>query len=87
MEEGEVNQKGTRENNAGNGALEEETNPPLGLDPNEIIEAVEETLPYAEEDWENPEQIEVPKNIEPDLPFTMQTRQSDKTRTAKKYNS
>ena len=30
--------------------------------------------------------MEVPKNLEPDLPFTMQTRQSDGTRPRKKYN-
>ena len=51
-----------------------------------MIETDDETLPYAEEDWQNPEQIEVPKNLEPDLPFTMQTRQSDGTRPRKKYN-
>ena len=83
----EVNGKNTREKNDGDEALEEGTSPPLHLDPNEIIEAVEETLPYEEEDWENPELIKVPKNIEPDLLFTIQTRQSDRTRTAKKYNT
>ena len=51
----EVNEKGTRENNDGNEVLEEGTNPPLDLDLIELIEADEETLPYAEEDWENPE--------------------------------
>ena len=51
-----------------------------------MIEADDKTVPYAEEDWQNPEQIEVPKNLEPDLPFTMQTRQSDGTRPRKKYN-
>ena len=30
--------------------------------------------------------MEVPKNFEPDLPFTMQTSQSDGTRPRKKYN-
>ena len=50
--------KGTREKNDGNEALKEGTSPPLDLDPNERNEADEETLPYAEEDWENPEQIE-----------------------------
>ena len=75
----EVNEKGTREKIDGNEVLEEETSPPL-MDPNEVIEADEETLSYAEEDWEKPEQIEVPKSIEPDLPFSMQTRQSDKTK-------
>ena len=78
--------KGTREKNDGNEVIEEGTNAPLDLDPNEVIEADDETLPYAEEDWQDPEQIEVPKNLEPDLPFTMQTRQSDGSRHRKKYN-
>ena len=74
------------ENNDGNEVLEEESSPPLDLDPNEVIEADEETLPYAEEGWQDPEQMEVPKNLEPNLPFTIQTRQSDRTRLTKKYN-
>ena len=53
----------------------------------EVIEADEETLPYAEEDWQDPKQMEAPKNLEPDLPFTIQTRQNDRTRSRKKYNS
>ena len=51
-----------------------------------MIEANEETLPYAEEDWHDRKQNEVPKNLEPDLPFTIQTRQSDISRVTKKYN-
>ena len=82
----EVNEKGTREKNDGNELVEEGTSPPLNLDPNEVIEADEGTLPYAEEDWQDPEQMEVPKNLEPDLPFTIQTRQNDRTRSRKKYN-
>ena len=82
----EVNEKGTREKNDGNEVVEEGTDTPLDLDPNEQIEADDETLPYAEEDWQDPEQTEVPKNFEPDLPFTMQTRQKDGTRPRKKYN-
>ena len=66
-------------------ALKEGTGPPLDLDPIEIIEADEENLPYAEEDWEHPKQTEFPKNIEPDLPFSMQTRQKERTRNAKKF--
>ena len=42
-----------------------------------MIEADNETLPYVEEDWQGPEQMEVPKNLEPDLPLTIQTRQND----------
>ena len=82
----EVNEKGTRRKNDGNEVVEEGTSPPLDLDPNEVIEADEETLPYAEEDWQDPEQREVPKNLKPDVPFTIQTRQIDRTRSKKKYN-
>ena len=80
----EVNEKGTRGKNDGNKVVEEGTNTPLDLDPNEVIEADDETLPYAEEDWQDPEQTEVPKNLEPDLPFTLQTRQGDGKRP--RYN-
>ena len=82
----EVNEKGTRENKDGNQALEEGTSPPLDLDLYERIEVDEKSLPSAEEHWENPEQIEVPRNMEPDLLFSMLTSQSDRTRHAKKYN-
>ena len=82
----EVKEKGTREKNDGNELVEEGTSPPLDLDPYEVIEADEETLPYAEEDWQDPEQMKIPKNLEPDLPFTIQTRQNDRTRSRKKYN-
>ena len=82
----EVNEKGTREKNDANEVVEEGSSPPLDLGPNEVTEADEETLPYAEEDWQDPKQMEVIKNLEPDLPFTIQTRQSDKTRLTKKYN-
>ena len=43
----EVNEKGTREKNDGNEVVEEGTDTPLDLDPNEQIEADDETLPYA----------------------------------------
>ena len=82
----EVNEKGTMDKNDGNEVVEEGTDTPLDLDPNEQIEADDETLPYAEEDWQDPEHIEVPKNLEPDLPFTIQTRQKDGMRPRKKYN-
>ena len=82
----EVKEKGTRGKNDGNEVVEEGTNPPLDLDPNEVIEADEQTLPYAEEDWQDPGQREVHKNLEPDLPFTIQTRQNDRTRSRKKHN-
>ena len=82
----EVNEKGTREKNDGNEVVEEGTNAPLDLDPNEVIEADDETLPYAEEDWQDPEQMEVHKNLEPYLPLTIQTRRNAGTRPRKKYN-
>ena len=82
----EVNEKGTREKNDGNEVVEEGMDTPQDLDQNEVIGADDETLPYAEEDWQDHEQIEVPKNLEPDLPFTIQTRQKDGTRPRKKYN-
>ena len=71
----EVNEKGTRGRNDGNEVVEEWSYPPLDLDPNEVIEADEETLSYAEEDWQELEQMEITKNLEPDLSFTKQTRQ------------
>ena len=82
----EVNEKGTREKNDGNEVVEEGTSIPLDLNPNEMIEADDETLPYAEEDWQDPEQREVPKNLEPDLPLTIQIRQNDRTRHRKRYS-
>ena len=36
--------------------------------------------------WYDPEQDERPKNTDPDLPFTMQTRQSSRATPARKYN-
>ena len=46
----EVNETGTREKNDGNEVKEKGTSKPLDLDPNDVIEADDETLPYAEED-------------------------------------
>ena len=51
-----------------------------------MIQADVKTLPYAEEVWQDPEQMKVPKNLEPDRPFTIQTRQKDMTRSRKNYN-
>ena len=82
----EVNEKGTREKNDGNEVVEEGTSTPLDLNPNEVIEADDETLPYAEEEWQDPEQREVANNLEPDLPLTIKTRQNDRTRSKKRYN-
>ena len=82
----EVNEKGTREKNYGNEVVAEGASTPLDLDPIEVIEEDDETLRYAEEDWQDPEQMKVPKNLEPDPPFTIQTRHNDRTRSKKKYN-
>ena len=82
----EFNEKGTREKKDGDVILEEKTSLPLELDPNDTIKADEENLPYAEEDWEDPEQREIPKSTRRDLPLTMQTHQSNRERPAKKYN-
>ena len=57
----EVNEKGTREKNDGNEVVEEGTDTPLDLDPNEQIEADDETLPYAEEDWQDPNRRRFPR--------------------------
>ena len=70
-----VNEKGTRGKNDGNEALEEGKSPPLDLNPTEVIESDEETLPYREKDWENPEQTEVPKNMESDYKYPLQYKQ------------
>ena len=48
---------------------------------------VDETLPFAEENWDCPEQTEIDKGVEPDFPFTMKTRQGMRGRNKKKYNS
>ena len=82
----EVDEKGTSEKNDENEVIEKGTSTPLDLDPNEVIEADDETLPYAEEDWQDPEQREVPKNLEPDLPFTLQTRSNDRKRPRERNN-
>ena len=58
----------------------------LMLDPACDVNEKSTSEKNAEEDWQEPEQKEVPKNLEPDLPFTIQTRQNDRTRSKKKYN-
>ena len=57
----------------------------MDLNTSKIIEADEETLHYAEEDRENPEQKEVSMNMESGLTFLLQTRQSDRAKPTKKY--
>ena len=74
----EVNEKGTREKNDGNENL--------SLDGNEKIEADSEAESFVEEDWNNPEQGEVPKWTEPDLPIPAETRSGNRKRTGMRYN-
>ena len=74
----EVNEKGTREKNDG---IED-----LSLDENEKIEADSEAESFVEEDWNDPEQDEVPKWTESDLPITAGTRSGNRKRTGMRYN-
>ena len=74
----EVNEKGTREKNDGN--------EDLSLDDNEKIEAGSEAESFVEEDWNDPEQDEVPKWTEPDLPIVAGTRSGNRKRTGMRYN-
>ena len=62
----EVNEKGTREKNDGNENM--------SMDDNEKLEEGSHEGPFVEEDWNEPEQNEVPKWTEPDLPMTTETR-------------
>ena len=55
----DIDEKGNGDHNFENDVLEEGTSPPLDRDPNEMIEADEETLPYVEGDFEKPERMEV----------------------------
>ena len=74
----EVNEKGTREKNDGNENL--------SLDDNEKIEVESEAGSFVEEDWNDPEQEEVPKWMEPDRPIPPGTRTGNRKRTSMRYN-
>ena len=56
------------------------------MDDNETIEADSEAESFLEEDWNDPEQDEVPKWTEPDLPITAGTRSGNRKRTGMRYN-
>ena len=73
-----MNEKGTREKNDGN--------EDLSLDDNEKIEADSEAESFVEEDWNDPEQNEVPKWTELDLPIPAGTRSGNRKRTGMRYN-
>ena len=81
----EVNERGTRDKNDGNEVVDD-CDLPLDLELTERVEVDDETLPYTEEDWDCPEQIEIDKGIQPDFPLTMETRQSKRVKNKKKYN-
>ena len=74
----EVNEKGTRDKNDGNENL--------SLDDNEKIDADSEAESFVEEDWNDPEQGEVPKWTEPDLSIPAGTRSGNRKRTGMRYN-
>ena len=74
----EVNEKGTREKNDGN--------EDVSMDDNEKIDADSDAGSFAEEDWNDPEQNEMPMWIEPDLPKTAGTRNGNRKRTGMRYN-
>ena len=74
----EVNEKGTREKNDGN--------EDVSMDDNEKIELDSDEGSFAEEDWNDPEQNEVPKWTKPDQPMTTGTRKGDRKRTGMRYN-
>ena len=74
----EVNEKGTRGKNDGN--------EDVSMDDNEKIDADSEAGSYAEEDWNDPEQNEVPKWKESDLLRIAGTRNGNRRRTDMLYN-
>ena len=81
----EKNERGTRDKNDGNEVVDN-CDLPLDLELTERVEVDDETLTYAEEDWNCPEQTEIDKGVQPDFPRTMETRQSKKGKNKKEYN-
>ena len=74
----EVNKKGTREKNDGN--------EDVSMDANEKKVVDSDEGSFAEEDCNDPEQNEVPKWTEPDMPVNTRTRKGDRKRTNMRYN-
>ena len=74
----EVNEKGTRDKNDGNENL--------SLDDNEKIDTDSEAESFVEEDWNDPDQGEVPKWTEPDFSIPAGTRSGNRKRTGMRYN-
>ena len=81
----EVNVRGTRDKNDGNEVVDN-CDLPLDLELTERVEVDDETQPDAEEDSDCPEQFKSDKGVQPDFPFTMETRQIWKGRNKEKYN-
>ena len=81
-----MNERGTRDKNDGNEVVDD-CDLPLDLELTERVEVDHETIPYAEEDWDSPEQNEVDNGVQPGFPFTMETRQGKKGKNKKKCNS
>ena len=80
-----MNERGTRYKNDGNEVVDD-GDLPLDLELTKRVGVDDETLPYSEEDWHCPEQTEIDKEIQPDCPSTMGTRQGKNGRNKKKYN-
>ena len=59
---------------------------PLDLELTEQIDVNDKTLPYDEENWNNPEQTETEKSVQCSFPLTMETTMSKKRRNKMKYN-
>ena len=76
----EVNERGTRDKNYRN-EVADNCDLPLDLEMTERVEVDDQSLPYAEEDWDCAEQTEIDKGVQTDFPFTMETRQSKKEGT------
>ena len=74
----EVNEKGTTEKNDGN--------EDVSMDDNDKIYANSDAESFAEEDWNDPEQNEVPKWTEPVLPRPVGTKSGNRKRTGMRYN-
>ena len=81
----EVNERGTRDKNEGNEVVDG-CDLRLDLELTEQMGVDDETLPYAEEDWDCPEQTEIDKGAQTDFPFTKETQQGKKGRNKKSYN-
>ena len=64
----EVNERGTRDKNDGDEVVDS-FDLPLDLELTERVEVDDEILPYAEKNWDSPEQTEINKGVQPDFVF------------------